>query len=131
MWRLYLAAALALSGLSGWAGWSLHPDVAVPSSESTEKSKEKIVKVTTRPDGTVIREERNKQVAKQQEKQEAAPTPLKTKWAVDAGWIPSLSGDQTKWDAGVARRVSDTNLWVRGSFRPDTRDISIGVRVEF
>jgi hypothetical protein len=131
MWRLYLAAALVLSGLSGWAGWSLHPDIATPSSESTEKSKEKIVKVTTRPDGTVIREERNKQTAKQQEKQEVPAIAPKTKWAVDAGWIPSFPGDARKWDAGVARRVSDTNLWVRGSFRPDTGDASIGVRVEF
>lgn len=129
MWRLYTAGMVLLMALSGWGGWALHPDVIGPS-ESSEKSREKVVKTITRPDGTVIREERNKQVAKQ--KEEAAPPPVKTRWAADVGLIPNW-GDlkDPYWVAGGARRVSDTNLWVTGSYRPDTRDLSIGLRVEF
>lgn len=130
MWRLYTAGMVLLMALSGWGGWALHPDVIGPS-ESSEKSREKVVKTITRPDGTVIREERNKQVAKQ--KEEAAPLPpVKDRWAIDIGLIPNwVDPTEPYWSIGLARRVANTDLWTTGAYRPDTRDLYIGLRIEF
>lgn len=124
--RYLLVAALCAAALiGGWVGYKLHP-ASAELDESSSVS-EKTTVIHRKADGSSVERttERNKTTDKK-----AVPV-AKPKWSVGAHVNANAAKLQDYyWSADLARRVSDTNLWVvvGGS---EKKEVSLGLRIDF
>jgi len=131
-WKIMATLGLLLAALCFWGGWKLHPAPVPATAIVVEKIVEKVVTITTKPDGTIIRTE--KEIAKSTNSSTAAPVAIvqKPKWAASAYIIPQWENPtKYSWGFDAARRVSDTGLWVTLGVLPSINSASLGLRVEF
>lgn len=130
MTKYYLLSALLLGG---FLGWRLKPvPIQVPQGTQAEAKQEQ-VKVVTRtviktvkPDGTVVTEEvvkdLNKSKALVKTKAESLPKPDYR--------VGVQTGLDLRYTFTTGRRLVG-NVWLDGSYKPSTKEFTLGVAVEF
>ena len=122
--KLRALLLVVLMGLSGWAGWKLHPTC---STQSVSNNKQEDTVVIRKPDGTI---EKRTSI---RESNEVRRTPEKMlpKWSTQAETRAPLSKlSDYSYTVNLYRRVSDTNLWV-GAGLSNKKEVSLGVRLDF
>ena len=130
MVRIYLLASLCLVALGATMGWMLKPSSREPVRVQAE-TKQSQVKVVTRtviktvkPDGTVVVKEVERNLEKSQKLSKIQPVP-RPDYRVGV-----QTGLDLKYTATAGRRLIG-NLWLDSSFKPSTKDVTIGLSIEF
>jgi hypothetical protein len=92
--------------------------------KNTEKNK-----ITTKPDGTIIKETTS---TKEDSKIDRTSEPVKTKYSagVKVHKKIDLSPD-LDYTLEVGKRIKNSDLWIEGGYRMNTKEISLGVKFEF
>ena len=132
MVRIYLLASLCLVALGATMGWMLKPERSQPVSVQAE-TKQQEVKVVTRtviktvkPDGTVtertVENTRSDNVSIKRQNIDTSP---KSQYRVGVQTDLNL-----RYTATAGRRLIG-NLWLDSTFKPSTKDLTLGFSYEF
>lgn len=129
MVRIYLLASLCLVAIGAAMGWMLKPSSREPVRVQAE-TKQSEVKVVTRtviktvkPDGTVVVKEVEKRSLTN--KSLSKPSLPRPDYRVGV-----QTGLDLKYTATAGRRLIG-NLWLDSSFKPSTKDLTLGLSIEF
>ncbi len=133
MVRIYLLASLCLVALGATMGWMLKPERGEPVSVQAETKQSQIQTVTktviktVKPDGTVTEvsteNTRSKDVSTKSTKTDTSQP--KPNYRLGANTDYKLNYGVT-----VGRRLVG-NLWLDSTFKPSTKDLTLGFSYEF
>lgn len=131
MARIYLFAGLCLFALGAALGWVLKPSGSVTAPVQTAKVETQVKTVTrtvvktVKPDGTVVTRETDKVIDKHIDKDVKVTTIPRPEYRVGV-----QTGIDLRPTVTAGRRLFG-NVWLDSSFKPSTKDVTIGLSYEF
>ncbi len=101
--------------------------------QSQTTSVQHVVTKTTKPDGTTVVRQEDKQVEQEHTQSSPTPSPSKSKYSLGLDYMPSFDTKPSLRDFRLeaAARLGDLNLWGVSGYDIKHNQVSLGLRYEW